>query len=147
MKKQLLLLSMISLFTLASCGEKVNSIDDGNGNQVIVKIGDTNYTANDLFKEYSNTSSGASQYFSAIYDVVINAVQPETMSIRKEVSQEINKFYQDAESSAKELLNSTICFFLISSLRIFISFSCMLFFIDNFEIVSSFFFISNVIII
>lgn len=107
MKKQLLLLSMISLFTLASCGEKVNSIDDGNGNQVIVKIGDTNYTANDLFKEYSNTSSGASQYFSAIYDVVINAVQPETMSIRKEVSQEINKFYQDAESSAKENNTST----------------------------------------
>ena len=75
MKKKLLLLSMISVIALAGCGE-VTQRTDNDGNNVIVKIGDKNYTANELFVNYSNTSTGAQQYFNAVYDVLVNAVQP-----------------------------------------------------------------------
>lgn len=73
MKKQLLLLSMIGLLTLAGCGD-VNQQKGDNGEQIIVKIGDQNYTANDLFENYSSTSTGASQYYNAVYDVLVNVV-------------------------------------------------------------------------
>ena len=101
MKKKLLLLSMISVIALAGCGEVTQRTDD-EGNNVIVKIGDTNYTANELFGEYSNTSTGAQQYFNAVYDVLINAVQKETTSISQAVRTEFDNFIEKAETAAKE---------------------------------------------
>lgn len=101
MKKKLLLLSMISVIALAGCGE-VAQRTDSEGNNVIVKIGDTNYTANQLFENYSNTSTGAQQYFNAVYDVLINAVQPETTSIKQAVQKEFDSFIEKAETAAKE---------------------------------------------
>ena len=101
MKKKLLLLSMISVIALAGCGEVTQRTDE-EGNNVIVKIGDTNYTANELFGEYSNTSTGAQQYFNAVYDVLINAVQKETTSISQAVRTEFDNFIEKAETAAKE---------------------------------------------
>lgn len=101
MKKQLLLLSMISLLTLAGCGD-ISQQQDDNGNQIIVKIGDKNYTANELFEEYSNTSTGASQYYNAVYDVLIQEAQELTDSIKSKVTSEIDSFLQKVETSAKE---------------------------------------------
>ena len=101
MKKKLVLLSMISVIALAGCGE-VTQRTDNDGNNVIVKIGDKNYTANELFVNYSNTSTGAQQYFNAVYDVLVNAVQPETTSIKQAVQKEFESFIEKAENAAKE---------------------------------------------
>ncbi len=101
MKKKLLLLSMISILTLAGCGE-VAQLNDSDGNNVIVKIGDKNYTANELFNEYSVTATGGEQYFNAVYDVLINKVQNETTSIKQAVTSELDSFIEKAETTAKE---------------------------------------------
>lgn len=101
MKKQLLLLSMIGLLTLAGCGD-VNQQKGDNGEQIIVKIGDKNYTANDLFENYSSTSTGASQYYNAVYDVLINVVQPITENIKSNVNAKMDQFLQSVESAANE---------------------------------------------
>lgn len=101
MKKKLLLLSMISVMSLVGCGD-VSQTTDNEGNQIIVKIGDTNYTANALFDDYSNTASGAQQYFNAVYNVLINAVQNTTTSIKNEVDRELDSFVEKANTSAKE---------------------------------------------
>lgn len=101
MKKQLLLLSMISMLALTGCGD-VNQQKDSQGNQIIVKIGDKNYTANELFEEYSNTSTGASQYYNAVYDVLIRAVQPITEKIKQDVQSDLDSFIKKAEDAAAE---------------------------------------------
>ena len=101
MKKQLLLLSMIGLLTLAGCGD-VNQQKGDNGEQIIVKIGDQNYTANDLFENYSSTSTGASQYYNAVYDVLVNVVQPITENIKSNVNTKMDQFLKSVEDAATE---------------------------------------------
>ena len=99
MKKKLLLLSMVSGLTLVGCNG-ISPLDGENG-QVIVKLGDgTEYTADDLFNNYSNTSAGASQYFEAVYDVLVRAVQPITDSIQDTVDQKLDDFVDSARSAA-----------------------------------------------
>ena len=81
MKKRILLLSMVGGLTLVGCSG-ISQITDDQGNQVIVTLGDgTTYTANDLFDNYSSSETGASQYFEAVYDVLVRAVQPITNTI------------------------------------------------------------------
>lgn len=99
MKKRLLLLSMVSGLALVGCD--VSQLTDDAGNQIIVKLGDsTVYTADDLFENYSHTSAGASQYFNAVYDVLIRAVQPITSAIENSVSKDMNDFVQSAKEAA-----------------------------------------------
>ena len=90
MKKQLLLLSMVSVMALVGCD--VTQLED-NGNQIIVKLNNgTAYTANDLFDKYSSTSAGASAYYNAVYDVLISEVQPNTNAIENAVSEDMDSF-------------------------------------------------------
>lgn len=101
MKKRLLLLSMVSIVALTGCD--VSQLKDDKGNQIIVKLGDSmNYTANELFEHYSDTSAGTSQYFNAVYDVLIRAAQDKTTAIEQEVARRIDDFHQDAEDAASE---------------------------------------------
>lgn len=100
MKKRLLLLSMVSIVALTGCD--VSQLKDKDGNQIIVKLGDTSYTANELFEHYSDTSAGTSQYFNAVYDVLIRAAQDKTTAIEQEVAKRIDDFHQDAEDAASE---------------------------------------------
>lgn len=99
MKKQLLLLSMVSIVALSGCD--VSQIVE-NDKQVIVKIGDTAYTADDLFEHYSNTSAGASAYYNAVYDVLISEVQPNTNAIENAVSADMDSFQEAARKSASD---------------------------------------------
>lgn len=101
MKKRLLLLSIVSLGLIGLSGcQDVNQIYDGN-KQVIVKLGNgETYTANDLFTDYSLTSSGASEYFNAVYDVLIRAVQPKTTQIQNYVDDEMSKFVSNCKETA-----------------------------------------------
>lgn len=99
MKKRLLLLSMISALALVGCD--VTQLKDDQGNQIIVKLGDgTAYTANDLFENYTNTSAGASEYYSAVYDVLIRAVQPKTSAIEDAVAVELDNFIDTCKQNA-----------------------------------------------
>lgn len=101
MKKRLLLLSMVSIVALVGCD--IKQLTDPEGNQVIVTLGDgTNYTANELFKNYSKTSTGASQYYNAVYDVLIRAVQPKTSIIQQYVAKDIDDFVQAANDAATQ---------------------------------------------
>lgn len=101
MKKRLLLLSMVSIVALTGCD--VSQLKDKDGNQIIVKLGDSmSYTANELFDHYSDTSAGTSQYFNAVYDVLIRAAQDKTTAIEQEVARRIDDFHQDAEDAASE---------------------------------------------
>ena len=101
MKKRLLLLSMVSIVALTGCD--VSQLKDDKGNQIIVKLGDSmSYTANELFEHYSDTSAGTSQYFNAVYDVLIRAAQDKTTAIEQEVARRIDDFHQDAEDAASE---------------------------------------------
>ena len=99
MKKQLLLLSMVSIVALSGCD--VSQIVE-NDKQVIVKIGDTAYTADELFEHYSNTSAGASAYYNAVYDVLISEVQPNTNAIENAVSADMDSFQEAARKSASD---------------------------------------------
>lgn len=101
MKKRLLLLSMVSIVALVGCD--IKQLTDKDGNQIIVTLGDgTNYTANELFKNYSKTSTGASQYYNAVYDVLIRAVQPKTSIIQQYVAKDIDDFVQAANDAASQ---------------------------------------------
>lgn len=100
MKKRILLLSMVGGLTLVGCSG-ISQITDDQGNQVIVTLGDgTTYTANDLFDNYSSSETGASQYFEAVYDVLVRAVQPITNTIEQTVSNNLDDFVQSARSAA-----------------------------------------------
>lgn len=101
MKKRLLILSMISfsLIGLTGCND-IKQIEEG-GKQVIVKLGNgETYTANDLFTNYSSTSAGASEYFNAVYDVLIRAVQDKTTQVQNYVDDEMSKFVSNCKEAA-----------------------------------------------
>ena len=83
---------MVGITALVGCD--VTQITHDAGEQVIVKLEDGNgfveeYTANDLFKDYSVTSTGASQYFNAVYDVLIRTVQKKDSSITNKVNEKL----------------------------------------------------------
>ncbi len=100
MKKRLLLLSMVSFSLIGLTGCDIKQMYD-DGKQVIVKLGNgETYTANDLFTDYSSTSSGASEYFNAVYDVLIRAVQPKTTQIQNEVDNRMSTFVTNAKEAA-----------------------------------------------
>lgn len=105
MKKRTLLLSMVGITALVGCD--VTQITNDAGEQVIVKLEDGNgfveeYTANDLFKDYSVTSTGASQYFNAVYDVLIRTVQKKDSSITNKVNEKLEEFVDNAKSTASQ---------------------------------------------
>ena len=100
MKKQLLLLSMVSVMALVGCD--VTQLED-NGNQIIVKLNNgTAYTANDLFDKYSSTSAGASAYYNAVYDVLISEAQQNTNAIENAVSEDMDSFQESARKTASD---------------------------------------------
>ena len=110
MNKRIITLSLMGLLTLGTLtgcsdvkAEKVTT--DGQTKEVIVKVGDKNYTADDLFAEYSGTTSGASAYYNAIYDVLIREAQPITTTITNAVNSRIDDFTEKAKEQASN--NST----------------------------------------
>lgn len=110
MNKRIITLSLMGLLTLGTltaCSDvkpsKVST--DGKSKEVIVKVGDKNYTADDLFAEYSETTTGASAYYNAIYDVLIREAQPVTTTITNAVNQRIDDFTEKAKKQASD--NST----------------------------------------
>ena len=100
MKKRFAALSMMSLLTigaLTSCGVKAKEVDN---KQVIVTVGDKNYTADDLFAEYSQTTNGVSAYYNAIYDLLIRKSVTVTTQMTSIVNTRIDELTQQAKDNA-----------------------------------------------
>lgn len=101
MKKRLLMLSLVSLLTfgVTSC---VTAKSDSDGNEIIVSIGDKNYTANELLKEYGTTSNGVSSYYDAIYNALIYSHYDEliTDSIKTNIESDVDSFTKQVKSDA-----------------------------------------------
>ncbi len=104
MKKRLLMLSMTSVITLGalvSC-DTITAKQDDEGRDVIVSIGDKNYTADELFAEYGKTTSGAAAYYDAIYDVLVRHAEPVTEAIESVVNGYIDSVTQLATDNANK---------------------------------------------
>ncbi len=101
MKKRLLMLSLVSLLTfgVTSC---VTAKTDDDGNEVIVTIGDKNYTANELLEEYGTTSNGVSSYYDAIYNALIYSHYDEliTDSIKTNIESDVDSFTKQVKTDA-----------------------------------------------
>ncbi len=101
MKKRLLMLSLVSLLTfgVTSC---VTAKSDSEGNEIIVSIGDKNYTANELLKEYGTTSNGVSSYYDAIYNALIYSHYDELIndSIKTNIESDVDSFTKQVKSDA-----------------------------------------------
>lgn len=112
MKKSLLSLSLVTLVTgtfLSSCSGVVK-YEDG----VIVKIGDTKYTIEEAYKEFSGykekdsdsnytiSEEGAKNYYTLLKNILIQLAVPTTNAIEKYVDQKIeNEYYQAAKDNSK----------------------------------------------
>ena len=106
MKKRIIALSVVSLLgTMGLSGCKDVTKSNVNGEDVIVTIGSgdarENYTANELFGEYLNTSSGASAAFNAVYDVLVGKAVDETQEIKNKVDGKVTDLQEKAESQAR----------------------------------------------
>lgn len=99
MKKSLLSLSLVTLVTgtfLSSCSGVVK-YEDG----VIVKIGDTKYTIEEAYKEFSGykekdsdsnytiSEEGAKNYYTLLKNILIQLAVPTTNAIEKYVDQKL----------------------------------------------------------
>jgi hypothetical protein len=100
MNKRLLTLSLIGVLSmgLTSCSDVTRKKVDGK--QVIMTVGGTNYTADDLLAEYSTSSSGVSTYYDAIYDVLIRNAQAITSSMETTVDNKIDTFVKEVKQNA-----------------------------------------------
>lgn len=106
MKKRIIALSVVSLLGLmgmSGCNEVTNYVVDGKDVIVTIGSGDNreNYTADELFGDYLNTSSGASAAFSAVYDVLVGRAVEDTQEITNYVDGKITDLQEQAESNAK----------------------------------------------
>lgn len=102
MNKRLLMLSMtgcLTLGALVSCDSLTGKKDDA-GRDVIVSIGNKNYTAEELFDNYSETTTGAAAYYNAIYDVLVRHAVPVTATIENTVNTQIDDFTRLATVAA-----------------------------------------------
>lgn len=104
MKKRLLTLSMVSLVaigTLVSCSDvKGKKID---GKDVIVSVGGENYTADELFDQYSSTTTGAAAYYKAVSETLIRhyiSGDKFTSTMEREVDSKLDSFTTMARSNA-----------------------------------------------
>lgn len=100
MNKRLLTLSMVGLLTvgLASCSDVTQKEVDGK--QVIVTIGETNYTADELLSEYAKDSAGVNAYYNAIYDVLVRNHVEQTNDMKQTVDSKIDSFVKTVRSNA-----------------------------------------------
>ena len=100
MNKRLLTLSMVGLLTvgLASCSDVTQKEVDGK--QVIVTIGETNYTADELLSEYAKDSAGVTAYYNAIYDVLVRDHVEQTNDMKQTVDSKIDSFVKTVRSNA-----------------------------------------------
>ena len=100
MNKRLLTLSMVGLLTvgLASCSDVTQKEVDGK--QVIVTIGETNYTADELLSDYAKDSAGVNAYYNAIYDVLVRDHVEPTNDMEQTVDSKIDSFVKTVRSNA-----------------------------------------------
>lgn len=100
MNKRLLTLSMVGLLTmtLTSCSDVNKKVIDGK--DVIVTIGDENYTADDLLAKYETTTAGVETYYNAIYDVLIRNQQPINDDMTQIVNSSIDSFIKEVKRNA-----------------------------------------------
>ena len=101
MKKRLLTLSMVGLLTigLASCSD-VTQKENADGKQVIVTIGNTDYTADELLSDYAQDSAGVNAFYNAIYDVLVRAHETITDDMKQNVDTKIDSFVKSVRSNA-----------------------------------------------
>ena len=101
MNKRLLTLSMVGLLTmtLTSCSDVNKKVVDGK--DVVVSIGDKNYTADNLLEKYGKTTAGVETYYNAIYDVLIrNQKDIIDDDMRQTVSANIDSFIKEVKRNA-----------------------------------------------
>ena len=100
MNKRLLTLSMVGLLTmgLASCSDVKQK--DVNGKQVIVTIGETDYTADELLSDYAKDSAGVNAFYNAIYDVLVRDHEQITDDMKQNVDTKIDSFVKSVRSNA-----------------------------------------------
>lgn len=100
MNKRLAILSAVTMLTIgsvASCG-KGYSYNDG----VMLYIGNTAYTTNELFKSYGlDTSAGVKAYYDALKNVAIEVDIAKTTAMKTAVDNKIKNYKDAAASSAK----------------------------------------------
>jgi len=71
-KLTLALLSMVSLLTLASCGDPLEENTDGYVMTITSPSGSTiHYTTDDLFSQYKGNATGVAKFYEAVVEVVI----------------------------------------------------------------------------
>ena len=106
MNKRIITLSVVGilgLMGLSGCSEDVTKLQV-KGEDVIVTIGKgdnaEHYTANELFGNYLNTSSGASSAFSAIYDVLVGKAVETSQEITSSVNAEVTTLQENATTNA-----------------------------------------------
>lgn len=102
MKTRLLALSFASLLaigTLSSCSSDVTKKTE-NGEEVIITVGNTEYTADDLMAKYATTTAGASAYYNAINRVLVNHAVETNDEMKKDVENEVNRVVRDARNNA-----------------------------------------------
>lgn len=101
MKKRLLMLSLVSLLTfgVTSCGVTARSVD---GEEVIVTIGDKNYTASQLLEAYGKTSNGVSSYYDAIYNALIYSHYDELINdnLKTNIESDVDSFTKQVKTDA-----------------------------------------------
>jgi len=107
MKKRWLSLLMLLCFGLCfigGCKDKDNSVvsklKDVNGNDVVLKIGETEYTANDLFADMLNDQLGAQSVYEKILKTVVENSIPVDSNMEASWELMLESFEENVKNTA-----------------------------------------------
>lgn len=108
MKKKILafvLLCIVSFSSLLGCQKKdENSIEKLtlNGQEIVLKVGEVTYTADDLFGELLNTQNGAEVAFSKIFKIVVQTATPVDANMQAGLDLQFDKWKTSVSNYQKE---------------------------------------------
>ncbi len=98
------LLSMVSLMTLASCGEPLKESDEGYVMTITSPNGtEIKYTADDLFQDYKGNATGVARFYEAVVEVIIRNEmnQPDNAGQLAEINQKAENRVDGVKETAK----------------------------------------------
>lgn len=92
------LISSVSLGALASCGSLIPELNEKDG--VVLTYNGTEYTIDDMYKEYDGSIDSAKAYYNTLKDLFVQIVVDDTALIETTVENKIDDFYETARDNA-----------------------------------------------